>query len=620
MKQTKYARCLAAVTAAVMVGGLAGCAAEPNRAEALFCADNEILSYEPVDFTKTVITMGQFTSGDVEAIETALEKQFPEIDIVTLDQASVSDFDYYAEHPEKAGDLPDIMFLPALRDRKGDVFYDLSAEDFVSRYHLSALNDLSAGGKLYQLPVSSSAIGIFYNKTLFEQHGWDVPSTIDDFYALCEEISAEGIRPFVPCFKYSVRDVGFGLSNREVFSTVEKKVQYDQFVNGEIGCKGLLEPYYEALKTLYDKGIVVDADFSSSLTQNRQALYAGSIAMLPERLDMYSLYKQEQPDCEIGFIGYPTQEPGERWMQFITGRSVALSREAMKDPEKKQILLDIFDYLSTNEGQDTLLQCFTGLSSLSSYQSNIKDVLPDIQSCIDTGRVFYADSFATDAHNPIVLEWMKGNLTMGEIIAQTDGFRALDQAAAQTLEIVGTASEDFTFLETGFFVADTMRQTTGADIALVLHRTYYKGNFARLYQGEITQPLRFTLRSLGGEDYLTTYEITGADLKKLMEHPMIGGEEINAMYAFSGLRMTYAPWNPQDENVQLLTLENGSAIDDDALYTVAAWATTIDESYIYATLQTFEEVGTNVDLMTAAIQTAGIVSPAKDQRITLKWG
>ena len=618
MKQRNIVMSLVVVIVAMVVG-LTGCSGQNNPAEALFYSDNDILSYEVVDLNKTVITMGQFASGDVRAIEAALEKQFPTIDVVVLDQASVTDFEYYAENYAMADELPDIMFLPTHKDRAGDVFYDLSAENFVSRYHLSALNDLSSGGKLYQLPVSSSAIGIFYNKTLFEEHGWEIPSTLDDFYDLCDEIASEGIRPFVPCFKYSVRDVGFGLSNREVFSSVEKKMQYDEFVKGEASCKDLMEPYYEALKTLYDKGIVIEEDFSSSLTQNRQALYEGKIAMLPERLDMYSLYKQEQPDCEIGFIGYPTHEENERWLQFITGRSIALSKKSMEDTKKKKILLDIFDYLSTNEGQAVLMQSFTGLSSLSTYQSTISETLLDIQTCIDTGRVFYAEPFATDAHNSVVLEWLKGELTMDEIIDLTDGFSALDYAASQEKEVIGRAAEDFTVLQTGFLIADTMRETTGADIALVLHRNYYKGNFAMLHQGEISQPNRFTLRSLGGKDYLTTYEISGANLKKLMESPIIDGQEINAMYAFSGFKMTYAPWNSMHENVVSLTLADGSEIDDQAMYTVAAWATTIDESYISSTLQTVESVGTNVDLMSAAIKAAGTVSPANDQRITLQW-
>ena len=84
-----------------------------------------------------------------------------------------------------------------------------------------------------------------------------------------------------------------------------------------------------------------------------------------------------------------------------------------------------------------------------------------------------------------------------------------------------------------------------------------------------------------------------------MEHPKIGGEEINATYALSGLKMEYAPWRAADQNVLSLTLPDGTEISDDAQYTVAAWAGSIDESYIGSILEAHADVGTNVDLMTA---------------------
>ena len=130
---------------------------------------------------------------------------------------------------------------------------------------------------------------------------------------------------------------------------------------------------------------------------------------------------------------------------------------------------------------------------------------------------------------------------------------------------------------------------------------------------------RFYLRGLGAGDYLTTYEITGANLKKLMEHPIINGEEINALYAFSGLNMEYAPWRAWDKNVIKVTLEDGSEIEDGKRYTVAAWPTSIDESYLTSTLNIHSVFGSNIDLITSAVKQAGTISPAKDHRLTLRW-
>ena len=64
---------------------------------------------------------------------------------------------------------------------------------------------------------------------------------------------------------------------------------------------------------------------------------------------------------------------------------------------------------------------------------------------------------------------------------------------------------------------------------------------------------------------------------------------------------------------------DGTEIDDGKLYTVAAWAGTVDESYVSSTVKAHSELGTITDLMTAYLADAGEVSPAKDGRITLNW-
>lgn len=616
-------RSLCIILALATMLGMSGCAGSKHNEQmrAKFCADNEILTYEPVDFEKTVITIGAYAPCTADPVELAIEAEFPNVDIVVLDQASIPDIQSHVTQPVIQRDLEDILLTGLIKDItvSNSIFYDLSAEDFTSLYNQSVLNSVSSGGRLYQLPINSSVQGIFYNKTLFEAHGWEIPQTIDEFYALCDEISAQGIRPFVPCYKYSPDGVGLGFSNRAIFSSMERREQYELFCKGQASCVGLLEPYFEAQKTLYDRGILLESDFSSSLTQNRHALYAGEIAMLPEQLTMFSLYEDEQPECEIGFFGYPTDTPGERWMQVAPGRSLALSKASMEDPAKKQILLDIVAFLSTNEGQAALLEVFSGLSSVKSAQENLKQEYWDIQTCIENGQIFFADRIGSDLHNEILKAYLKGERTLEQTLAETDAMTSTLQAAQEPEESIGTAEEEFTILETSSFIADAMRSASGAEIALIPHSTYYAGNFAKFYEGDVTMLYRFYLRGQNAEDYLTTYEITGANLKTLMEHPIINGEELNALYAFSGLAMEYAPWRNKDENVIKLTLADGSEIEDDKLYTVAAWPNSIDESYFTSTLNIQSEFGSNIDLVTAAVKQAGTIAPAKDGRLVLVW-
>ena len=51
-------------------------------------------------------------------------------------------------------------------------------------------------GTLYSLPTELETIVLYYNKTLFADNGWNVPTTIDELMAVSEEIAAAGINPY----------------------------------------------------------------------------------------------------------------------------------------------------------------------------------------------------------------------------------------------------------------------------------------------------------------------------------------------------------------------------------------------------------------------------------------
>ena len=56
---------------------------------------------------------------------------------------------------------------------------------------------------VYAMPYMANAAGVLYNKDIFEEHGWTIPTTWDEFTALCERIEAEGIQPLYFGFKDS---------------------------------------------------------------------------------------------------------------------------------------------------------------------------------------------------------------------------------------------------------------------------------------------------------------------------------------------------------------------------------------------------------------------------------
>ena len=55
----------------------------------------------------------------------------------------------------------------------------------------TALNSCESNGHLYSLPGPGKIQGIVYDKTLFDEHGWKVPTSLDEYLALCRTIKEE---------------------------------------------------------------------------------------------------------------------------------------------------------------------------------------------------------------------------------------------------------------------------------------------------------------------------------------------------------------------------------------------------------------------------------------------
>jgi raffinose/stachyose/melibiose transport system substrate-binding protein len=64
------------------------------------------------------------------------------------------------------------------------------------RFAEGSLNLGMANDQLVTIPDEIETLVLYYNKTLFEQNGWEPPKTLDELTALAEQINAAGIIPF----------------------------------------------------------------------------------------------------------------------------------------------------------------------------------------------------------------------------------------------------------------------------------------------------------------------------------------------------------------------------------------------------------------------------------------
>jgi ABC-type sugar transport system, periplasmic component len=97
--------------------------------------------------------------------------------------------------------MPDVVsiwgqpsFLSEVLD--AGVLAELNQADYANYGFVSgSLDGFMKDGKLYGLPRNTDIMGFYYNKKMFDDNGWKVPTTYDELLALVKTIKDKGVVP-----------------------------------------------------------------------------------------------------------------------------------------------------------------------------------------------------------------------------------------------------------------------------------------------------------------------------------------------------------------------------------------------------------------------------------------
>ena len=296
-------------------------------------------------------------------------------------------------------------------------------------------------------------------------------------------------------------------------------------------------------------------------------------------------------------------------------------------PAEQDAINRYLAFFASVEGQRAFINELLMVSSVKNVPFSNAGKLASLQPTLADGRMFTELMFrgvqgaANFSLQDDALAMTKGEKTAAECIAAVDAepFRIVAEEDVQQPEVLATAAEPFTILETSAYIADMYRECAAADIGLIANNVAFRGNLMRILPGPLTKDHVNTLkpRSFGTETTLVRAKMTGRQLLDALNHPL-GNEKIaDCVYAFSGLRCEVAPWNAPGERSLSVALADGTPIGEETMYTVAFWDGTVDAAYMTGDVEPIP--GTFEELMTGRMRDDGTLTPAKDGRITLIW-
>lgn len=606
---------------------LSGCSAsDSNKSE-------DVLTQKAASKGKTQITVLVKYAFTINEFEKAVEKQFPDIDLVQVGNYTrnmgIEEYAARLEHD----DIPDIVMtwpLDVGREYWSDRLLDLSGMEFSSRYNTSMLNDISTDGKLYYLPGPAQVRGIVYNKTLFKEKGWEVPKDYEGFLELCKTIEASGIRSIQLGFQnQEVLDTAFvGYNFGNYFSRPQDLEWMDDYNQG-IGSFG--EQFGGALdvfQQMTDAGVWKASDLEIDYSEREKMLFTRQCAMVEDSSLMAKMgYSQTGTSDEFALMPFFNPGSNNDWARLYMVCYIGLNKH-LAEPENKDkydLVMEIMNYISTVEGQK-MLSADTGAMYSSLIDATPPDV-PEIEALIpalNQGRyaVFPTLGNAQGALREGLAGMLKGTLTKEDVIRMADE-QNLFPPVTESPKLLGEASESFSLTDTGNFVADAMRTWGDCELALYLDNgkdgNYNgKGISGRIYAGDITtSDIDRIMPDLKANDSgaLWKASISGEDLLAVLENSVsVENNQTGWFYYFSGLKMEFDPTAEPGNRVKKITVSDGSAIDPARNYTIVVTEESVPEEYLQNCSKTDS---LSYDIVTRAVESAGTISPAKDGRFVL---
>lgn len=268
-----------------------------------------IHAQEPVTLTYMA------SQGWVFDSEMALGQQFEEQTGIHIDYQIIPSDQYFTvlktrlnsgEAPDIFGGQSGVSDLVIQYDVEKNAV-DLSGEAWASYFDPLVAAQATVNGKLYGLTLwatTATTWVVNYNTVIFEEHGLSVPTTYDEFKAVCQTLLDAGIQPIYEPFSDGWH---------HVLWFPELGPRYEQVTPGLADALNVNEASFagnetmltvlQQYKELYDMGCMGQNALSDTYSNATSALASGSAAMILANLTFPQQVEADYPEVPADTFG-----------------------------------------------------------------------------------------------------------------------------------------------------------------------------------------------------------------------------------------------------------------------------------------------------------------------------
>ncbi len=549
----------------------------------------------------------EYQAGHIdEDFEEEIEEKFNVDIVMSINNSSYPGYRFKEELTHNIGvDFFVGEFIKGIDENiMEEYLYNMAGESFINNYYLSTIEaSTSSNGGLYYLPGPSYVYGIVYDKTAFEELGLEVPHNYSSFVELINKVDSMNLIGYEPKSNYddSLEEVKIQafvptLKWSDMFQIIFNTMNYDKYLKGiknNIWLKNYqngtesMYPHMEGAAnkylSLFEDGVISLDMWNTKAPYRSSKLYEYHTSLMTIECQQgyeYNIEKNiDNPDNlhEMRMMPiYTSDDPDSSYLYAIPRSYFGATKNAMNNDKKREVLLDILNYLCSIEGQKLLINGEDYFGFLKGNNALDSSFYSDVKDTIESGRIinnFYYENNKQKSNVERYLHISTPDLVNGKI-SITDWLLGADEQRnlankEETLNVYGTCKETLNPLQTAYLIGQAYLYKFNADIAYVPVTVNY-GTLAYFYSGDITDEKihdattqnSYLSKAIEGDFNFVIVNITGYELLEYAKKSSIYGAA-----ALAGVNMKVR--KNEDGKVEYLKLEiNGKELDLNKTYKV----------------------------------------------------
>jgi raffinose/stachyose/melibiose transport system substrate-binding protein len=382
------------LSVALVAGMLAGCGSSSDTTSTADSTTADSTSEESTAADSTdsgeavTIRLAYWNSEDtVQALLDYLAEAVPGVNI-EYQFIDNSNYDTIIDTQLAAGEGPDIICESAGSLLKhARLGYLTEVNDLAADYSAAGTSIFTYEGDVYALPGISWFEGIYYNKEIFEENNIELPTTFDEYIAVCKQFQELGITPLAaglkswePMLKNSMAFV-----TAEYLSTDEGKSFGEDYRNGEVTLAGTWNPYLEKWSEMITEGIYTTDMIGIDHDQALEQFAVGDAAMFCSGPWDYDAIMAKNPDLQLDMMPFYGTQTSAGWLIGGPGCGFAVNDASAN----KDAALQILAAISTPEGQAALWENNQGGSSfLNGVSFDLPEAYTSVAGALAAGNVY----------------------------------------------------------------------------------------------------------------------------------------------------------------------------------------------------------------------------------------